>query len=440
MSARYSLGEPIAALATPHGQSALCILRLSGEGICASAHQFFSAASRLSSHGMTYGYFLDEEGRAMDEVMVASFPCPRSYTGEDVLEIYAHGNMYLARSLLDRLFRLGYRAALPGEFTYRAVLLGKMDMIKAEAVHELICARSSAGMDHALSRLRGDLSHLLQPIYQRLLEISSFLRMHLDYPEDEIETLPYFDLSLEKERLENLLHHSRNLERWTDGAVVVIAGSPNVGKSSLFNLLLQQDRALVSDVAGTTRDYLEADIQLGGFPIRLIDTAGLHASEDKIEALGIQKSVGLLHKADLIIHVTDIRAEGDLPELTAHQEKVLRVMNKADLGDAPAGHLAISVLRHQGIEELRQHILAMLDFQAVGQGNEALMLGSVRQKKLCTDALEHLCAFMDIQEQGDLDAMAFHMQQAGTALADLLGKNLHDEVNAAMFSGFCLGK
>lgn len=442
MTGRYRLGEPIAALATPHGQSALCILRLSGEGICASAHQFFSAASRLCPHGMTYGYFLDGEGRVMDEVMVASFPAPRSYTGEDVLEIYAHGNMFLVRTLLDRLFCLGYRAALPGEFTYRAVLSGKMDMIKAEAIHELITARSVRGLDHALSRLKGNLSDLLWPVYQRLLEIASFLRMHLDYPEDEIEVLPCFSLDHEKEQLKKLLHNSRNLEQWIHGALVVIAGRPNVGKSSLFNLLLQQDRALVSNVAGTTRDYLEADIQLDGFPIRLIDTAGLRASKDKIEALGIQKSVDLLHKADLIIHVTDIHSEGDLPELAAHQKKILCVMNKVDLAVSPLpeGVLTISVLRNEGIERLKEQIVNMLDFETVNHGNEALMLGSIRQRELCTRAVQHLSSFADAQAQNDLDVMAFHIQQAGTDLSELLGKNHNDEVNATMFSQFCLGK
>ncbi len=440
MKTRYSLHEPIAALASAHGQSALCVLRLSGRDICAQAHQFFSAADRLRPHGMTYGYFLDENQQMMDEVMVASFFAPKSYTGEDVLEIYPHGNMHLVQSLLERLFRLGYRAALPGEFTYRAVLLGKMDMIKAEAVHELITAHSSQSAQHALARLKGDLSHLLEPLYQRLLEVASFLRMHLDYPEDEIEALPYFDLSQEKQQLESLLHNSRNLEKWNQGATVVIAGSPNAGKSSLFNLLLQQDRALVSDMAGTTRDYLEAQIQLSGFPIRLIDTAGLHASQDKIESLGIQKSLDLLQQADLIIHLMDIRQMDNLPELAAYKDKVLPVINKADLAPAPEGYLAISVLHQQGIQELSRCILDRLDFEAVGSNHQTLMFGSIRQRDLCARTVQHLLDFMAVQPQGDLDSMAFHIQQAGANMGELLGKNHDDEVNAAMFSQFCLGK
>lgn len=441
MSDRYTLGEPIVALATPHGSAALCVLRLSGYDICRKIPQFFSRPQALSqSHQMTYGLLVDQQGQPLDEVMICCFHAPRSYTGEDMIEIYPHGNMYLVEKILQTLFVVGFRLALPGEFTYRATLLGKMDMVKAEAIHELIMAKSNQSAKQALTRLTGRLSALLEPVYAQLIHISSYLRMHLDYPEEEVEPLPNFDLTVMQDQLQDLLRNSRHLKRWQNGATVVIVGPPNAGKSSLFNLLLQQDRALVSSTAGTTRDYLEADIQLEGFPVRIIDTAGLRMNTDEIESLGIQKSLALLEEADLILHMTDIYDVAHLSELQAYQDKVLTVVNKSDLGPCSSEYLTISVLKHEGITELISQILGRLDFAEVGQQNQSLMLGSIRQQQLCEKALTHMNNFVLQQKIHDLDGMSFHIQAACTALSDLLGKNLDQEINTAMFSQFCLGK
>lgn len=437
----YTLAEPIVALATPHGRSALCILRLSGSNICQRVSTFFSRPSALSSsHNMAYGFFLDAAGNALDEVMACCFYAPRSYTGEDVIELYTHGNMHLVQQMLESLYLQGFRPALPGEFTYRATMLGKMDMLKAEAIHELIVAKSRESAKLALGRLTGQLAALLNPIYAQLIEVSSYLRMHLDYPQDEVEPLPHFDLGSVQQKLNQLLHNSRHLTRWTNGATVVIAGAPNAGKSSLFNLLLQQDRALVSSTPGTTRDYLQAEIQLGGFPISLIDTAGLRDSQDSLESLGIEKTLSLFAGADLILHIVEIGELADLLELAPYQEKVLTVMNKSDLGSIMEGQLAISVLKNEGIEPLIDKILEKLDFSIIAQQNEFLMLGSLRQLELCRKAMAHIDNFVAHQETQDLDMMSFDIHSACGALSTLLGKNLDQEVNIAMFSQFCLGK
>ncbi|MGL4524961.1 MAG: tRNA uridine-5-carboxymethylaminomethyl(34) synthesis GTPase MnmE [Spirochaetia bacterium] len=441
MSAAYSLGDPIVALATPYAQSALSLLRISGDGVCEIIKAYFSRPQGLvHSHVACCGVFCDLEGQEIDEVMMTTFHAPKSFTGEDVVEICSHGNMRIVAKIFQVLLSAGIRMALPGEFSYRATLLGKMDLVKAEAIHELITAKSELAIKHAFTHLRGHLSLELRKVYSQIENVGAYLRMHLDYPEDEVEPLPEFSLNDSTQILQGLLLNSRNLELWKNGATVVIVGAPNVGKSSLFNLFLEQDRAIVSPIAGTTRDYLEADIELQGVPIRLIDTAGLHETTDGIEQCGIEKSMQLMLNADLILHVIDIGGIGYEPDLQPYQEKVLPVVNKIDLGGSHTYEIAISVTKKQGINTLITEIIQRLDFTQIHDHHQQLMLGSVRQKDLCQKALAQIQAFTHAQQTADLDTMYFHITQGMQALGEILGTHIQQDLITRMFSQFCLGK
>jgi tRNA modification GTPase len=438
----YQNEEPIVALATPSGRSALAIIRLSGKGTHALLQPSFSRELSQSAQ-MIFGRLVDlANQRLLDEVMIAPFMDGSGYTGEEAAEIFCHGNPFIIRSIIDYLRQIGFRLALPGEFTYRAVRSGKIDLTQAEAVHEVITASTSYASKAALGRLGGGLGRDFQSIYQAIVNRLGAVEAYLDYPEAELDEFVWQPLEALQERLRRYLNHEPVAQMLREGAQVVIAGEPNVGKSSLFNWLIGENRAIVSSVAGTTRDYLEVMIDLGGYPICLVDTAGLHASTDAIEQLGIAKSYEQCNAADLILYLTTADKPLALGELAPFADKILHIQNKCDddhVGVA-VGAMGISVQNQLGLEALLERMIQRLDPSAIASRSEVQLLGSVRQKDIVQEALRLLGEAEALAQTESLDLVAFSLRTACGCFAQLLGSNVQEDAMDAMFRQFCLGK
>ena len=349
----YGDSDPIAAFATPLAESALAVIRTSGKGAVELAAPVFSRkAALLKAPGNTavHGWILGAGNEPLDEVLVTVYRAPRSYTGEDGTDISCHGGISAARSVMGALKRAGFRDSLPGEFTFRAFRNGKLDLTRAESVMELVSARTDRGREQAIRRLSGALETELLGIKALLIQALSGAEIYLDYSEDDgmemadsgdaAGLLP--DRPLAEEALGRLRKLAAGYERerlYGEGALAVIAGRPNAGKSSLFNLLLREERSIVTDIPGTTRDWIESWINIEGIPVRLADTAGLHDSPEPVELLGMKRSGELMKTADLILYVIDGK-EGFRPEDRAFLESrgmvpVLTLWNKADMIPAP---------------------------------------------------------------------------------------------------------
>ncbi len=444
MESAYNVGEPIAALATPYGRSALAIIRVSGTESVALLKPFFSQSDKLITSGqMVFGRLYDEEKTLLDEVMIAPFFNGAGYTGEEAAELYLHGNPIIAQNILAFLCRHGFKVAAPGEFTYRAFMLGKIDLAQAESVHEVITAQTAQASNAALQRLSGTLSRQLNDYYQQIIAHLAALEARLNYPEEESDFYEVPSFTPLMEQLQTMLDSFKVSRILMEGALVVVAGEPNVGKSSLFNRFLGQDRAIVSPQAGTTRDYLETIVNLQGYPVRLVDTAGLRDSDDSIEQQGIAKSEQLMHEADLILYVVDAHTHNFAqPLVMTYPEKTLAVANKIDLCPQKNIELFVpcSATTTEGLNELIGAVCLALDPTAVAQRTQSSLLGSVRQYDHCFKAHQ---AVKFVEERASylaLDELAHHLRLAAEELATLLGRQVEPDAMNAMFSTFCLGK
>ncbi|MDR2537781.1 MAG: tRNA uridine-5-carboxymethylaminomethyl(34) synthesis GTPase MnmE, partial [Treponema sp.] len=372
--ASYGDDAPIAALATPLAETALALIRSSGKDALALLSTVFSRPKQLlSAHGnsVIHGWIVDSKGQRIDETLVSVYRAPRSYTGEDGADISCHGGIAAVRSILRVLRDAGFREALPGEFTFRAFMNGKLDLTRAESVMELVSAKTECAREHAVNRLAGGLEREIHDVKRLLVRVLAGTELFLDYSEDEggaeeVAGLP--DRPLADEALSRIraLAASYCMEKlYHDGALVVIAGRPNAGKSSLFNMLIKEERSIVTDIPGTTRDWVESFISIENIPIRLVDTAGLRASSDTLEQLGIERSLNLLAAADLILYLIDgaagLAAE-DLVFLRDHAGRpLIAVWNKADRAlSAPDDYIACSAKTGAGLNTLCAAITATL--------------------------------------------------------------------------------
>ncbi len=435
----YTTNEPVYALATPYAPSAIAVVRTSGDGVIEMLARAFSGRRRLISAGsgtLVHGVLKDSSGAPVDEVVLAVWREGHGYTGEEAVEINAHGSL----RGLDRIFRLleelGFRKAKKGEFTYRAFMHGRLDLTQAEAVEELISAKSEQVQASALERLEGSLKKRLLSIKERLLIMSASLEVQLDYAEDEIPE----DWVMPADELNEIITELRRIRAtydasslWREGAKVVLAGETNAGKSSLFNILTKEERAIVSSVRGTTRDYLEADTMIHGIPVRLYDTAGLRESDDEIEREGIRRSEKLISSADLVLYLV---APGDREEIK-WDTPTITVRTKSDISREEG--LSISVRSGEGLEELIDEIKRVL---TAGKGNFSssdVIIDSERQK----DALDRLISQLEfILSHGDesYDIIALFFQSALSVLGEITGEVTSEELLDTLFSNFCLGK
>lgn len=445
------LSDPIAALATPPGRSAIALIRLSGLGcfdVAARVLEPFDASQpRRLRRARARRPETDE---ALDDVLYTVFPGPASFTGEDLVEISTHGGLLMPVEVLGALFAAGARGAAPGEFTRRALANGKIDLLQAEAIGDLVEATAPAQRRAALDQLDRGLSARIDDLRARVLEVEALMSYDIDFPEEDAGPIPpaRFDRAVRdlQAALRAMVATAAEGTRLREGALCVIAGAPNAGKSSLFNALLGLERAIVTEIPGTTRDAIEAPATCGGFPFRLVDTAGLRASEDRIERLGIEVSRRYLAAADVVLFCAEAgrAVSGDertfLAEVAA---PALLVRTKADaVGRAPLdGDVAVSVLTGEGLPALRDR-LAALAFARLSTGADpGPVLTRERHRAALARALDEVTGFDDARRAG-LEAVvaATHLRAAATALEDVIGLVTPDDVLDRVFASFCVGK
>ncbi|HEX7713559.1 MAG TPA: tRNA uridine-5-carboxymethylaminomethyl(34) synthesis GTPase MnmE [Bacillota bacterium] len=458
------LNDTIAAIATPVGEGGIGIIRISGPEVKKIARALLVRPSRcsypeLEDHRVYYGLAVDPEtGATLDEVLFFYTQKPRSYTAEDTVEIQAHGGTLVLSKILAAVLRQGARMAEPGEFTLRAYLNGRIDLVQAESVIDLIRAKTDKAHQLALSQLSGTATRALQELETGLYQILIAIEAVLDFPEEGLPE-PTQHVMLEQtgrlhQQLTAMLAEAATGRKIREGITVVIAGRPNVGKSSLLNKLLQEERAIVTEIPGTTRDLIEAQIQLYGVPVRLVDTAGLRPTDNPIEQIGIQKAEAEMAEADLILLVLDSSQpmnEVDREIIDkVRGKKVLLIFNKIDLPrrlePQPLSEkndfkiLEISVASGEGFERVEQAIVEMVGLGELRVDDRPL-LSRVRHK----DALERSLTALDSFRTGlargvSEDLLAVDLRSCLGALGEITGKNVTDEVVHGIFAQFCIGK
>lgn len=469
MDSEYHLDDLIQALATPRGRSAIAVMRVSGPGCIETVARIFSRPDVLKgSEGYRahHGWILEENGSRVDEVLVTVFRAPASYTGQDSAEISCHGGPAVVDRLMELLRRAGFRDAAPGEFTFRAFSLGKMDLTRAEAVREIIDARTDRARALAVSRLAGSVKSVIDEVKDAVKHQAAVASLALDYPEDEAEPVPFDSelIRVSRDSLRNLIRTWRTGRLYRDGLKVTLAGPTNAGKSSLFNLFLREERSIVTERPGTTRDWVEAWVSLDGIPLQLIDTAGLRReTDDPIEAEGIRRTRDLLAGSDLVVAVAD-GTEGPAAAAALEREemavlsegagiaegrlqagdRLIRVWNKSDISPkAPEGWIPVSAITGEGFSELEEEIRS----RALGGGAapeaDAPVIDSVRQKNLLERAVSALDRFsdgIDLGEDAPVDLLAEDLHEALDALGELTGTVTRTDVLNTVFSEFCVGK
>jgi len=464
--------DTIAALATSPGVGAIALVRMSGpeafEVLRALTPGEDDPAPRTATlRSLTKG----EGGDLLDRALVTSFPRPESYTGEDMVEISCHGGWLVPRMILDACVATGARLAEPGEFTRRAVLHGKMDLVQAEAVLDLIEGRSKAQHDAALFQVERGLSRRIGELREQLVTVEAYLAHHIDFPEED-EAPVTVDRVADaadalRDALEELLETAPEGELLREGAVTVLAGPPNSGKSSLYNALLGEERAIVTDIPGTTRDALEAVISIGGFPFRLVDTAGLRDSDDQVEELGVEVARRYLDRADLVLFCVESQADlgsaeleflaglGDVPAVLLRtkvdltpRDRVSGPLTSEGLDDSHRVNAAevresvdLSVVDGTGLGRLKEILPELVYGGLVRTGTSVPALTRARQSEAVQKARDQVVAFIEALDEGTPVAVASALlRPAETALEELLGLISTDEILDRVFREFCIGK
>ncbi|HET6577297.1 MAG TPA: tRNA uridine-5-carboxymethylaminomethyl(34) synthesis GTPase MnmE [Gemmatimonadales bacterium] len=441
------LSDPIAAPATPAGRSALAVIRVSGTGALAVAARVIEGFRADRPRVALLAGFRDAAGEPIDRGLYTVFPAPGSYTGEDLVELSCHGGLLAPTRLLAALHAAGARPAAPGEFTRRAVLNGKLDLVQAEAVGDLVDAVAPAQARAALRQLDGGLSRRLGELRELLIETQGLLAYDIDFPGEDDGPIPPGRIATQLRevaaRVERLLCAAPAAERLREGALLVLAGRPNAGKSSLFNALLGADRALVTEVPGTTRDAIEGHTDFLGWPVRLADTAGLWNAPDPIGRLGIEVSRRYLAAADLVLLCVETgRAPGSDERAITEERPTLLVRTKADLDrGTEGGGLAVSAVSGEGLAELRRSVAERVFADRIALADLEPALGHARHRTALARAREALAAALEqLSAAPDAVLVSHHVREATTALDELVGAVDVEEVLDRVFAGFCVGK
>ena len=449
----FNDNDTIVAPATPSG-GALCLIRLSGEHSIAICNELFRGKSTLQqglSHRAYYGTLVDGE-QLIDDVVVTIFRAPHTYTGEDIVEISAHGSRYIVQSIISAITQRGARLAEAGEFTRRAFLAGRLDLSQAEAVADIIAAESQTSHAIASTQMRGSYSSALQNLRNELITIGSLLELELDFSEEDVE---FADRTQLRKLLEQITHQVDTLcESFTlgnsikEGVVVAIVGEPNVGKSTLLNRLAGEQRAMVSDIAGTTRDTIESVVNIAGVRFRFIDTAGLHSTEDKLEQMGIERTHEAIRKAHIILQMSD-GTKGDSNTHTSDlkldaNQHLFHIINKIDLCDHPISSCAenticLSAKSGEGVERLRDMLASTIDSSAALRGD--VVVSSQRHYQALCLAKESLHAAMNALECGiSADLLSEDIRQVMHHIGTITGDITTSDLLHSIFSKFCIGK
>jgi tRNA modification GTPase len=456
--------ETIAAISTPLGESGIGIVRMSGPLSGTIAHKLFKpkiTPFSFISHHFHYGELIDpKNGDPIDEVLVVLMKAPKTYTKEDIVEIHCHGGYFILQKALELVLGQGARMALPGEFTKRAFLNGRIDLTQAESVIDLIKAKTRESLEVAGQQLRGLLYGEMSSLRKKLVEHLALLEAHIDFPEEEIEAIPLNEMK------EDLLNKVQKLEEWVstyeegrvfrEGVSCAITGKTNVGKSCLLNVLLKQERSIVTPIPGTTRDVIEEVLNIHGIPVRLMDTAGLRKAKDSIEQEGVRRAKERVADADLILLIIDgSRGLDDDDEEIFHEieaKKKVVVLNKKDLipkislKDAKERFrndsvVQISALKSEGIEELKQAIYSSLLHRDVRISPEHLIVANIRHKTALSEIKKNLTdALKGLEEGSSLEFIALEIRSALDSLGEMVGETTTEEVLNHIFDQFCIGK
>lgn len=446
--------DTIAAIATPPGRGAIAIVRVSGRDAKLIAERITVGLDMDASRIAQLASVRHPDGTVLDQALITLYRAPHSYTGEDTLELSVHGGALVPTLVLNAAVAAGARQALPGEFTRRAVVNGRIDLVQAEAVADLIDARSRMAHRVAIHQLDGGLSRRIAELRNAILDVEALIAYEIDFPDEDegvIDRRRVEDaLARTITAVDDLLVTGDTGEMLRDGALVVIGGAPNAGKSSLFNALLGRERAIVTDIAGTTRDAIEAVIDVEGWPVRLVDTAGLREGADVVERLGVEISERYLGNADVILLCAENAEELSLlvkrvAELTS--APVVLVQTKSDLRGASVENgaalaLQVSALTGKGLDSLSRRLSFLLSARYAPAVNDAPLLTRERHRTAVTTARVELLAFRDAWMTGDLPSSvaAIHLRTAGHQLEELIGSVDVEDVLTRVFSTFCIGK
>jgi tRNA modification GTPase len=452
--------DPIIALATAKGRASVGIIRLSGQGVLQISKAL--CHSELVPRYATLIKFHDENREPIDEGLAIYFQGPNSYTGEDVLELQCHGSSAALEVLVDYCLRVGQlyglRLARPGEFTERAFLNGKIDLAQAEAIADLIDASSTLAAKSAAKSLKGEFSQKIDVFLKALIELRALTEATLDFPEEEIDFIKQHDVI---NRLKKILSNIKDVKKAAqqgaiirDGLTIVLVGQPNVGKSSLMNALAGEEVAIVTDVAGTTRDRLKETIQIDGIPLHVVDTAGLRETSDSVEKIGIERTWKSIEQADLVLHLMDAThgsevTETDkalikkIQEVCSKQVPIKIVWNKIDqssiVESSSDGQIYVSAKTGQGLDALKTELLQVAGWQPEAEGG---ILARKRHIEALLEAEGHIATALDllVQEAESVELAAEEMRLAQEALAKITGQFLPDDLLGEIFSTFCIGK
>ena len=462
--------ETIVALASPSGAGAIAVIRLSGTGALTIAEQVFQSVSEKSlskqkTHTIHLGHIVDE-GKVLDQVLLSIFKNPHSYTGEDVVEISCHGSTYIQQQIIQLLLRKGCRMAQAGEFTLRAFLNGKLDLSQAEAVADLISSDNEASHQIAMQQMRGGFSNEIAKLREELLNFASLIELELDFAEEDVEFADRSQFSELLTRIEFVL--KRLIDSFAIGNVikngipVAIVGEPNVGKSTLLNALLNEERAIVSEIAGTTRDTIEDELVIGGIGFRFIDTAGLRETKDLVESIGIKKTFEKIEQAQVVLYLVESRkskVESVLPQIEeikqVHPEKpIIIIFNKIDLltdieiseitnvlstFDFRLSTIFISAKNNIGIDELKNQLLSFVNTGAL-RNNETIVTNTRHYDSLLKALEEIQKVKFGLQSNLSSDLMAIDIKQALYYFGEITGEVTNDELLGNIFANFCIGK
>jgi tRNA modification GTPase len=457
--------DTIAGISTPLGEGGIGIIRISGKGALAVAEKITRLKSILSfrmlaSHTINYGFVVNPQtDEKIDEILLLFMKGPRSFTAEDVVEIHCHGGPVPVRAIYELAVNYGARPAEPGEFTKRAFLNGRIDLAQAEAVIDIIRAKTDAGSRAAMHQLQGLLSEKISEMRHVLLETIAFAEATIDFPEEDIEEITAVQIAQNIEgiiqQLKCLLDTSRSGKIIREGLYTVIAGKPNVGKSSLLNALLRENRAIVTDVPGTTRDIIEEYINIKGIPLKIVDTAGVRETNDIVEKLGVERAQALLGRADLLLIVLDaslpLNEEDRRLLMTLHERPAIIILNKTDLPflinqkeiealvpDKKV--LRISLEKNEGITELEEYIASMV-YEGSVSGHEGAIVTNVRHQYALKRAYESLSDVLQtVDNRMPLDCMVVDLRAAWEALGEITGETIGEDIVEQIFATFCIGK
>ena len=446
--------DTIVAISTSQGIGAISIIRLSGKESIEIVNKIVKNKNlnKLNSHTINYNHVVNND-EIIDEVLISIMKAPRSLTTEDVVEINCHGGIATTNKILELLLLNGCRLAEPGEFTKRAFLSGRIDLLEAESVMDIINSKTENSLKLAINQLNGSTSNLIRNLRQDLLEILANIAVNIDYPEyEDIEEVTNQKLEKEiikiKQKVNQILNDSKNSKIIKEGIDVAIIGKPNVGKSSLLNKLLDEDKAIVTDIAGTTRDIVEGKINLNGFILNIIDTAGIRKTTDKVEQIGVDKSKNLIDRADLILFLLDNNTllnneEKELLE-TIQNKKHIIIVNKTDLETKidlkDENYIRMSTINNIGIKELKERIIKLFELDKIEQSDmtyltNARSIALLKQVKEKIEEIEN-----SINMNIPISIIEIDLRNVWEILGKIIGEHYEDELIDQLFTQFCLGK